>query len=61
VIVVAVLLSLATSIGEKAGQSVRLLEQTRLATQPLPELVRTNETLQSILRGAVTARQALGG
>ncbi len=61
VVVVALLLSLASRIGAQAGEAVGLLEQTRAATQPLPELVRTNETLQSILRGAVTARQALGG
>jgi hypothetical protein len=61
VIVVAALLSLASRIGAEAGEAVDLLEQTRRATQPLPGLIRTNETLQSILRGAVTARQALGG
>lgn len=61
VIVVGVLLMLASRVNTRAGEAVRLLGETRTATQPLAELGRTNELLQSIGRGAVTARQALGG
>jgi Sec-independent protein translocase protein TatA len=61
VVVVGVLLMLASRINAQAGAAVRLLAETRTATQPLEELARTNELLQSILRGASSARQALGG
>ncbi len=61
VVVVGVLLMLASRIGPQAVLAVGLLEETRAATQPLAELSRTNELLQSILKGAVTARKALGG
>lgn len=61
VVVVGVLLMLASRINAQAGEAVRLLGETRTATQSLAELGRTNELLQSIGRGAVTARQALGG
>ena len=44
---------------EKAA--TRELEAIRSTTQPLVGLRRTNDTLQSILRGARTARGALGG
>lgn len=61
VVVVTVLLVLAARINAQARAAVRALEATRSTTQPLVELGRTNDTLQSILRGARTARQALGG
>ncbi|MGH3720911.1 MAG: hypothetical protein ACRDRI_19095 [Pseudonocardiaceae bacterium] len=61
VVVVSVLLVLASRINGQARAATRELEATRLTTQPLAELHRTNDTLQSILRGARTARQALGG
>jgi len=61
VVVVSVLLVLAARINSRARAVVRELEATRSTTQPLTELHRTNETLQSILRGARSARQALGG
>lgn len=58
---VAALLVLASRINEQVGVAVRELEGTRSTTQPLVELGRTNGLLQSILSGARTARQALGG
>jgi hypothetical protein len=61
VILVSVLLVLAARINAKARAAARELEATRSTTQPLVELARTNATLQSILRGARAARQALGG
>ncbi|MGH3902922.1 MAG: hypothetical protein ACRDTE_01790 [Pseudonocardiaceae bacterium] len=61
VVVVSVLLVLASRINAQASEAVRELEATRSTTQPLVELRRTNDTLQSILRGARTAREALGG
>jgi ABC-type multidrug transport system fused ATPase/permease subunit len=61
VVVVSVLLVLASRINTQARAVVRALEATRSTTQPLVELGRTNDTLQSILRGARTAREALGG
>ena len=61
VIVVTVLLVLASRINAQARAAARELEATRSTTQPLVELSRTNDTLQSILRGARTAREALGG
>jgi hypothetical protein len=61
VIVVSMLLVLASRINAQARAAARELEATRLTTQPLVELARTNATLQSILRGARAARQALGG
>jgi ABC-type multidrug transport system fused ATPase/permease subunit len=61
VIVVTVLLVLASRINAQARAAARELEATQSTTQPLVELSRTNNTLQSILRGARTAREALGG
>lgn len=61
VVVVGALLVLASRINAQARAATRELEATRSVTQPLVELNRTNDTLQSILRGARTARQALGG
>lgn len=61
VVVVSVLLVLASRINAQARAATRELEATQSTTQPLVELVQTNATLQSILRGARTARQALGG
>lgn len=61
VVVVSVLLVLASRINAQVRVAVRELEATRPNTQPLVELSRTNDTLQRILRGARTARQALGG
>jgi hypothetical protein len=61
VIVVSVLLVLASRINAQARVAARELEATQSTTQPLRELGRTNNTLQSILRGAQAARQALGG
>ncbi|MGH3852055.1 MAG: hypothetical protein ACRDR6_00865 [Pseudonocardiaceae bacterium] len=61
VIVVSVLLVLASRINGQARAAARELEATQSTTQPLRELGRTNNTLQSILRGAQAARQALGG
>jgi hypothetical protein len=61
VIVVSVLLVLAARINSQARAAARELEGTQSTTQPLGELARTNATLQSILRGARAARQALGG
>lgn len=61
VIVVTMLLVLASGINSRAGAAVRELEAAQSTTQPLVELRRTNDTLQSILRGARSARQALGG
>ena len=61
VVVVSVLLVLASRIDAQAGAAVRELEATLSTTQPLVELRRTNDTLQSILRGARAARKALGG
>ncbi len=61
VVVVSVLLVLASRINGQARAATRELEGTRSTTQPLAELGRTNATLQSILRGARTAREALGG
>lgn len=61
VVVVTVLLVLAARINAHARAATRELEGTVSTTQPLVELSRTNTTLQSILRGARAARQALGG
>jgi flagellar biosynthesis/type III secretory pathway M-ring protein FliF/YscJ len=61
VVVVGVLLVLASRINAQARAAARELEAIRSTTNPLVELRRTNDTLQSILRGARTARQALGG
>jgi len=61
VILVSVLLVLASRINAQARAAARELEATRSTTQPLVELRRTNDTLKSILRGARTARKALGG
>ena len=61
VVVVSVLLVLASRINTQARAAARELAATRSTTNPLMELRRTNDTLQSILRGARTARQALGG
>lgn len=61
VVVVVVLLVLAARINSQARAAARALEGTRSTTQPLAELGRTNNTLQSILRGARAARKALGG
>ncbi|MEO9105426.1 MAG: hypothetical protein ABI264_02575 [Pseudonocardiaceae bacterium] len=61
VIVVSALLVLASRINAQARGVTRELEATQSTTQPLRELGRTNNTLQSILRGAQAARQALGG
>ena len=61
VAIVSVLLVLASRINAHVRAAVRELKATQLTTQPLAELGRTNDTLQSILRGARTARQALGG
>ncbi|PZS30916.1 MAG: hypothetical protein DLM61_09765 [Pseudonocardiales bacterium] len=61
VLVVSVLLVLAFRINAQARAAARELEAIRSTTKPLVELRRTNDTLQSILRGARTARQALGG
>jgi uncharacterized protein YpmB len=61
VIVVSVLLVLAARINAQARAAARALEPARSTTQPLAELRRTNDTLQSILRGAQAARKALGG
>jgi hypothetical protein len=61
VVVVGTLLVLATRINAQARAAARELEATRSTTQPLTGLGRTNDTLQSILRGARAARGALGG
>lgn len=61
VIVVGVLLALASRIGAQAREAVQALEVARSTTGPIEELKRTDSTLQSILRGAQSARQALGG
>lgn len=61
VILVTTLLILASRINAQARVAARSLEATQATTQPLFELSRTNETLQSILRGARAARKALGG
>jgi hypothetical protein len=61
VVVVSVILVLASRINAQARAATRELEATRSTTQPLTELARTNATLQSILRGARSAREALGG
>ncbi|MGH3766344.1 MAG: hypothetical protein ACRDS0_16355 [Pseudonocardiaceae bacterium] len=61
VIVVTALLVLASRINGHVRAAVRELEATQSTTQPLVELDRTNNTLQSILRGARSARKALGG
>jgi type II secretory pathway component PulJ len=61
VILVSVLLVLASRINAQVRAAIRELEATRPNTQPIVELNRTNDTLQRILRGARTARQALGG
>ncbi len=61
VILVSVLLALASRINAQVRAAAHELEATRSTTQPLVELRRTNDTLQSILRGARAARNALGG
>ncbi|MGH3480926.1 MAG: hypothetical protein ACRDRY_02980 [Pseudonocardiaceae bacterium] len=61
VVVVTVLLVLAARINSQVRAATRELEATQSTTQPLAELRRTNDTIQSILRGARAARQALGG
>ena len=55
VIVVTTLLVLASRINAQARAAARELEAIRSTTQPLPGLRRTNDTLQSILRGARAA------
>ncbi len=61
VILVGVLLVLAARINTQARAAAGELEAIRTTTQPLVELRRTNDTLQSLLRGARAARKALGG
>jgi ABC-type multidrug transport system fused ATPase/permease subunit len=61
VVVVSVLLVLAARINAKARAATAELDAIRSTTQPLAELANTNTALQSILRGARTAREALGG
>lgn len=61
VIIVGMLLALTSRISARAGESAEVLEGTLSTTAPIEELKRTNSTLQSILRGARSARQALGG
>lgn len=61
VIVVSVLLVLASRINARARAAAHELEATQSTTQPLVGLGHTNDTLRSILRGAQTAREALGG
>jgi len=61
VVVVSVLLVLASRINAQVRAAIRELEAVRPTTQPLVELGRTNDTLQSTLRGARAAREALGG
>jgi hypothetical protein len=61
VVVVSVLLVLAARINAQVRAATCDLEATRSTTEPLVALKRTNDTLQSILEGARTARQALGG
>jgi uncharacterized iron-regulated membrane protein len=61
VVVVSAILILASRINTQARVAIRELEAARTTTQPLAELSRTNNTLQSILRGARSARKALGG
>jgi hypothetical protein len=61
VVVVSVLLVLAARISAQVRAATRELDATRSTTEPLVELGHTNTTLQSILRAARTARQALGG
>ncbi|MGH3779939.1 MAG: hypothetical protein ACRDRO_04710 [Pseudonocardiaceae bacterium] len=61
VILVGTLLVLASRINTQVRAAAGELEATRTTTQPLGELHRTNDTLQSILRGARAARKALGG
>ena len=61
VVVVSTLLVLASRINAQARGATERLEAIRSTTQPLVGLVRTNSTLQSILQGARTAREALGG
>ena len=61
VLIVSVLLVLAFRINAQARAATRELEATRSTTQPLVQLAHTNATLQSILRGARAAREALGG
>jgi hypothetical protein len=60
-IVVSTILILASRINAQARAAARELEPIRSTTQPLAGLSRTNDTLQSILRGAQAARKALGG
>jgi hypothetical protein len=61
VAVVGALLVLASQINEQVRAAVRELDVTLSTTRSLVELGRTNATIQSILSGARTARQALGG
>lgn len=61
VVVVGVLLALASRIGSQVREAVASLDVARSATLSLSELHRTNDTLRSILGGAVTAREALEG
>jgi hypothetical protein len=61
VAVVGALLVHASQINEQVSAAVRELEVTQSTTQPLNELGHTNFLIQSILSGARTARQALGG
>lgn len=61
VVLVSVLLVLASRINSQVRAATGELEGTRTTTQPLVELRRTNDTLQSLIRGAVAARKALGG
>jgi uncharacterized membrane protein len=61
VVLVSVLLVLASRINAQVRAAIHELEATQSTTAPLAELRRTNDTLQSILQGARTARQALKG
>lgn len=61
VAVVSMILISAARINAQARVAVRELQATQGTTQPLVGLNATNDTLQSILRGARAARKALGG
>ncbi len=61
VVIVGALLALASRIGAHTREAAQAFEVARSTTQPIEELRRTNSTLQSILQGARSARQALGG
>jgi len=61
VVVVGALLAVASRINGQARAAAQALEVARSNTGSIDELKRTNSTLQSILKGAQSARQALGG